>query len=274
MDATILSCAHTHTTFCDGLSTMEDTAAAAFARGFVSLGFSSHATQTFDAPYYVPKEKEADYIVGVSRLRREYEGRMRIWLGCERDLYSCAEPSRYEYIIASAHYMPTIGGYVAVDGDGGKLRKVIREEFSDDGVAFARRYYAAFALYITAVAPAIIGHFDIVRKNASAYGLFDEEDRRYRDAALSALDIAAKTGAVLEVNTGKIETDARREPYPRPFLLARWRELGGEVMVNSDCHDARYIDRGYDGMPAYLKACGFDHICRLGKETLIERVKL
>lgn len=274
MDATILSCAHTHTTYCDGLTPMEDMAAAAFARGFVSLGFSSHATQSFDPPYYIPKEKENAYIADVACLREAYAGRMRIWLGCERDLYSCAEPSKYEYFIASSHYMPLERGYIEVDGDGGKLRRAIDGEFSGDGIAFARRYFASFALYIAAVSPTIIGHFDIVRKNALAYGLFDEDDRRYRDAALSALEIAAKTGAILEVNTGKIETDARREPYPRPFLLKRWRELGGEVMVNSDCHDARRIDRGYREAPEYLRSCGFDHFCRLGAQALIERVTL
>lgn len=253
---------------------MDDMAAAAFARGFVSLGFSSHAPQTFDPPYYIPKEKENEYIAEVKRLRDEYAGRMRIWLGCERDLYSCAEPPKYEYFIASLHYMPTERGFVEVDGDGDKLRGVIRSEFADDGIAFARRYYASFALYIAAITPTIIGHFDIVRKNAMPFGLFSEDDPRYRDAALSALEIAAKTGAILEVNTGKIESDALREPYPRPFLLKRWRELGGEVMVNSDCHDARYLARGYREMPDYLRHCGYDHLCRLGVNTLIERVRL
>ncbi len=270
----ILSCAHTHTPFCDGKTPMDEMAAAAFARGFVSLGFSSHAPQTFDPPYYVPKEREEAYIGEVRRLQRAYEGRMRVWLGCERDLYSCAETSKYEYFIASLHYMPTREGFTEIDGDGETLKQAIKEAFDGDGITFARRYYAALSLYVTAIAPTIIGHFDLVRKNAAKYHLFEEEDKRYVDAALSALEIVAKTGAVLEVNTRKMESDARGEPYPRPFILKRWRELGGEVMVNSDCHDVRYIDHGYAQMPDYLKNCGFDHVCRLGARALIERVKL
>lgn len=274
MNGMMRSCAHTHTPFCDGKTPMDDMARAAFSRGFVSLGFSSHAPQTFDPPYYIPKGREDEYIAQVRRLQAEYAGRMRIWLGCERDLFSCADVSKYEYFIASSHYLPTKQGFVEVDGDGDVLRHVIEEEFGGDGIAFARRYYAAFALYITAISPTIIGHFDIVRKHAHQYQLFDEDDPRYQDAALSALEIAVKSGAILEVNTGKIVEDARNEPYPRPCLLRRWRELGGEVMVNSDCHDARYIDKGYHLMPDYLRQCGFDHVCRLGVQTLIERVKL
>lgn len=275
MDEMIRSCAHTHTTYCDGRSGMDEMAARARELGFVSLGFSSHAVQTFDRPYCVPKAQEADYLNDVERVKRQYEGVMRVWRGCERDLYSCAEVSKYEYFIASSHYMPSRNGFTCVDGDGSKLRTLIDEEFGGDGDAFAERYYTAFALYILAYSPPIIGHFDIVRKNAAQYNLFDEDGARCREAALSALEIAAKTGAVLEVNTGKVLEDARRQPYPRPYLLKRWRELGGEVMVNSDCHDARFLDRAYDRMPDYLTMCGFDSVCRLGSgDELFERVKL
>ncbi len=195
----ILSCAHTHTPFCDGKTPMDDMARAAYSRGFVSLGFSSHAPQSFDPPYFVPKEKEAEYIAEVGRLQDEYDGKMKIWLGCERDLFSCAETSKYEYFIASSHYMPISDGFVEVDGNGEKLKKAVEKEFDGDGIAFARRYYAAFALYIKAISPTIIGHFDIVRKNALKFQLFDETDPRYRDAALlNACENWAKEQGCLE----------------------------------------------------------------------------
>ena len=38
-----LSSAHVHTTFCDGKTPAPEMAKAAFEKGFVSLGFSSHA---------------------------------------------------------------------------------------------------------------------------------------------------------------------------------------------------------------------------------------
>ena len=44
----VLSSAHVHTTFCDGKSTAEELAVRACELGFVSLGFTSHAPQTFD----------------------------------------------------------------------------------------------------------------------------------------------------------------------------------------------------------------------------------
>ena len=47
-----LSSAHVHTTFCDGKTPAPDMARTAYEKGFVSLGFSSHAPQDF--PFVAP----------------------------------------------------------------------------------------------------------------------------------------------------------------------------------------------------------------------------
>ena len=43
------SSAHVHTTFCDGKTSAQVMAQSAYEMGFVSLGFTSHAPQTFTA---------------------------------------------------------------------------------------------------------------------------------------------------------------------------------------------------------------------------------
>ena len=65
----ILSNCHTHTQFCDGRSTAEEMVLSALDKGFVSLGFSSHAPQKYDFPYCVVHEKEEEYRAEVLRLR-------------------------------------------------------------------------------------------------------------------------------------------------------------------------------------------------------------
>jgi histidinol phosphatase-like PHP family hydrolase len=59
-------------------------AEAAYARGFVSLGFSEHAPQPIDAKWGMADEP--GYIAEVCALRAEYAGRMKIWLGIEYEL--------------------------------------------------------------------------------------------------------------------------------------------------------------------------------------------
>ena len=57
----ILSSAHVHTTFCDGKTTASDMARTAYEMGFVSLGFTSHAAQTFDPAHCIDLLCEEDY---------------------------------------------------------------------------------------------------------------------------------------------------------------------------------------------------------------------
>ena len=71
------------------------------------------------------------------------------------------------------------------------------------------------------------------------------------------------TDALLEVNTGGVARGYMTSPYPAPFLLNAWREWGGEVIINSDCHDARLLDTGYEQAEELLLSLGYDHTIRL-----------
>ena len=267
----VLSCAHVHTTFCDGKTPAPEMARAAWERGFVSLGFTSHAPQHFDPPYGMLPENEAPYRAQVRALQKEYEGRMTIYLGIERDFYSCVTPRDYDYFIASVHYLLPGEDFVAVDGSPERLRQYIDEELGGNGLEAARRYYALVQGYVLASSPQIIGHFDLIRKHNPAWHFFDEDSPAYRKIALEALENVASGGALLEVNSGAIARGLQTTPYPSAFLLRRWRELGGEVIINSDCHDVRYLETFFPESEALLKALGYDHAVRLGKKEMWER---
>ena len=49
----------------------------------------------------------------------------------------------------------------------------------------------------------------------------------------------------MEVNTGAMARGYRPIPYPAPALLRTLRELGGRVILTSDCHDAARLIYGY-----------------------------
>ena len=122
-----LSSAHNHTTFCDGKSTAEEMVLSALSRGFVSLGFSGHAKQDFDHFYAMDEETEAAYIRQIRQLQSKYAGQIRLWLGMERDLYSNADRSPFDYVIGSVHYVPLSGGKrVPVDGPMDMVAEAVR----------------------------------------------------------------------------------------------------------------------------------------------------
>ncbi len=269
----ILSSPHVHTPYCDGRSSAEEMVRAALARGFVSLGFSSHAKQRFDPEYSMSESAEKRYKREVRALAKRHAGRIKIWLGMERDAFSYADREGYDYVLASSHYMACEGRYFAVDSTPENLERCLRARFQGDGLALARAYYEQFAAYVEMEKPEIIGHFDLIRKLNGGNRYFDEASADYLRAATDAMERMRAVCPLMEVNTGAIARSHAAKPYPALPLLREWRRLGGEVIVSSDCHDARDIACWYDECPEYLRAAGYTRALRLGAgEALLESV--
>ena len=195
---------------------------------------------------------------------------MRIYAGVEQDTLASAELKRrnryaFDYVIGSAHYLPFLidGVHPAVDGDLALLQRVVRECYEGDANELAQTYYGLHASGVEQDRPDIIGHFDLVRKYADAIGL-DTSHPRYRQIALAALERVRATDAVLEVNTGAIARGYLQTPYPEPFLLEAWRDLGGEVTLTSDCHQADQLDCAFAQTEQTLRELGFKRLLRLG----------
>jgi histidinol-phosphatase (PHP family) len=274
----ILSSAHVHTTFCDGKTTASDMARVAYEMGFVSLGFTSHAAQTFDPAHCIDPLCEEDYKNEIRRLKQEYKGRMAIYLGIERDMLSCSDTKDYDYFIASVHYFTRPdGSHSGVDAPSAEMREYVNECCGGDGLKMAEYYFTLFRDYVVETKPAIIGHFDLVRYNNSILNLYDENSHEYQSMATDALYSMFETNTFLEVNTGGVARGYMTEPYPSAFLLKEWMDWGGEVIINSDCHDARLLDAGYDQAVEILLSIGYDHVVRLNPDPdkgMWERIEL
>ena len=103
----VLSCAHVHTTYCDGKTPAADMAKRAWELGFVSLGFSSHAPQTFDPGYCIDPAREDEYKAEIHALQQEYADRMTIYLGVERDYCSCCSIEDYDFLLPLSIISPS-----------------------------------------------------------------------------------------------------------------------------------------------------------------------
>ena len=268
-----LSNAHTHTTFCDGRSTPQEQLAAAKALGFVSLGFSGHAFQGFDLAYCMSLEQQDAYFAEVRALQSacaKESGAPKLYVGLEQDtLIPAEEKARQralcDYVIGSTHYLTVEveGRRPAVDGDLDLLKRAVAEHYQGDPLRMAEAYFELHAQGTEQSKPDIIGHFDLVRKYAAPLGL-DTQCSRYKAMALAALTRVRRAGGILEVNTGAIARGYAATPYPDDFLLRAWHELGGEVTLTSDCHDARFLDCGFEDALRQIKQAGFDRVLRLG----------
>lgn len=284
-----LSNAHTHTTYCDGQSTIGQQIAAAKRLHFVSLGFSGHAMQGFDWLYCMSIDNQHRYKFEL-RMMQMVDiylncdiGCPRIWIGLEQDALVPAEEKEKNrrscnYLIGSTHYFPEPldGAWVAVDGSPELLKRCIDERFGGDPQAMAAEYYRMHGAYIEADKPDIIGHFDLVRKYAAQIGL-DTASPAYRQAALFALEQARRGCSLLEVNTGNLARGYDTKPYPAEFIVDAWRDLGGHITLTSDCHDARYLDCAFDETQAWLKSRGWTSALRLsgrGSQAMWEEIPI
>lgn len=251
---------HTHTTFCDGQNTPEEMAEAALQKNFGMLGFSGHAYTPFDADFCMSRENTALYTAEIQRLKSLYDGKIKLYLGCERDFFSDDGDFRYDYVIGSVHYVKKDGVFLSVDNTAEIMQKNVAEHYGGDYMEYIRDFFSLAAECPKKTGADIIGHFDIVTKFNEGNRYFDEQSDRYRRLALEALDAAAECRVPFEVNIGAVYRGYRKAPYPNRFLLEEIRRRGGCVTLSGDCHTAAAFGFGFYESLKMLSDIGFDSI--------------
>lgn len=256
MNYRTLSNVHSHTTFSDGKNTAEEMVQAALGLGFNTLGFSEHGPADYDDAA-MPADRMGEYRAEVLRLRKKYAGRIHILLGLEHDWLSPAAPDGLDYAIESVHYVQKDGQLWSVDWTREKQETAIRELYGGDPYALCRDYFRTVCASIEGTSADILGHIELVMKFNEARDLFDDADPRYLGPALTCAELAAKSGLLIEINTGAMAKGYRTDPYPGAAMLRRISECGGRILLSSDCHDARLLDHSFGLAEALAKACGF-----------------
>ena len=262
-----LSSVHVHSKLCDGKNTLDELAVTAWKAGLKTLGFSGHSHTPCDIEYCMTRSRTALYRAQVAKLKERYAGKMDILCGLEWDLNSDDDPAAYDYTIGSAHYVrgPKTGRYYEIDFRPADLAACIQDDFDGDGLAVVEAYFRNVE-QVVAHKPTILGHFDLIKKINGGNKFFDEDAPRYHAAAGAALEAAAASGVVMEVNTSGVYRGYRKDFFPGEALLRRWRELGGEVVITADAHEAKALTFGYEEAAAQLKDLGYDHVQVLGKD--------
>ena len=251
---------HTHTVFCDGRDTPLEMVQTAIEKGFDSIGFSGHSSMYKPPRNGMSPDGTVSYRDCINALKREYEGKLKIFCGVEFDMYSGIDLSGYDYVIGAVHFFKFNGQIVPMDRTSQVVQDVIDTHFGGDGMAYAKHFYSELARLPEFGKCDIIGHFDLLTKHCEKIKFFDEDSKEYRTAALEAMHALRGKIPFFEVNTGAIARGNRTTPYPAPFLLDEFKALGFGAMVTSDCHDRRYLDCHYEESYEYLRAHGFNEI--------------
>ncbi len=255
------SSVHCHSTMCDGRNTLQEMASAACAQGLTTLGFSGHSYTQRDREYCMSPSRTAQYKATIAKLKLEYKGKVDILCGIEWDALSEDKPESYDYWIGAAHHLygKNTGKYYEIDFRPQDLHDCIFDDFDGDALAAVEAYFAEVEK-VAAKGPDILAHIDLIKKLNGEGEFFDEEDPRYKAAALKALKVAKEHDCRLEVNTGGVYRGYRKDFYPGAWLLGEWQKMGGKVIITADAHDIAALTYDFDEAAAAIKAAGFTSV--------------
>ena len=246
---------HTHSIWCDGQNTPEEMILSAIEKSFGEIGFSSHSTYPDDNACTVPAAKLPGYFAEVRSLAEKYSRRIKVLCGVEADYIPGAtdpDRSRYarfdpDYIIGSVHYViAPDGARVSVDHSPEISREGILLHFAGDVKAYLRAYFAQQREMAGRFDFDIIGHCDLCRKFNAKHPYFDENAAWYLEELEATADAFARSGKLVELNTGAISRGWLDDAYPSAQFRAILREKGVKFVLGSDSHAAGTIDCAFD----------------------------
>ncbi len=258
---------HTHTTFSDGKKTPEEVVKSAIEQGLNSIGFSDHGYTDFDLTYCMQDTK--GYIKEINRLKKEYFGKIDIYLGVEEDAFCLVERKNFDYIIGSCHYVKINGKYFPVDSGKAGFSECLLQ-VGNDPIKLAHAYYAPFCEYIKKRKPDIVGHFDLITK-------YDEESRallgngEYLAISEKYLESILGTGCLFEVNTGAMAKGYRLSPYPYDNLLYAIMKSGNGIVLSSDSHNLETLTFAFKETIKFLKQFGFNYVYAFKEGNFIRK---
>lgn len=257
---------HTHTTFCDGKNTVEEVVLSAIEKGFDAIGFSGHGYTAFDFTYCMTDMD--GYLSEISRVKEKYKKDIQVYAGVEEDASYPLPREKFDYVLGSSHYFRVKSIYYPIDSSYACMQKCV-SVYGGDFLRMAEDYFESFCTYIHTYRPNIIGHFDLLTKFDEQHPLFLQSEEYRRMAVRYAL-LAAKSGAIFEVNTGAISRGYRTTPYPHVDILRALKAAGARVVITSDSHKADTIDFAFDDAKHLLRSVGFTSVVDLYNGEFID----
>lgn len=246
---------HTHCTWCDGRNSIEENVVAAVEKGFVALGFSSHAMLPHRQEGVLSPESATGYVQEVRNFAEAYSDRISVFCGVEADyMPGVTDPdrSRYahlgvDYVIGSIHYvLAPDGAYVPVDHSPELLCEGLSTHFQGNAESYIHAYFQQLRDMISSYDFDVIGHLDLPRKFNGKLSYFDESAKWYLQELSLTADVAASSGKLVEVNTGGISRGWIDDAYPSATFRRLLRDRGARFILSSDSHFVSALDCAFD----------------------------
>ncbi len=256
---------HTHTSFSgDSDEPMRETARAAVSRGLKTLCVTEHCD--FDYPEAGFEPDMPAYRAELLKVREEFSGKLELLFGIELGLMDYLAPRlneftkawEFDFIIGSSHL---------ADGADPYYPEYFGQLGTRNGIL---RYFESILANVRAFdGYDVYGHLDYAVRYC-AEKTYDPLD--FREPLDEILRLLVQKGKGIEVNTAGLRSGL---PHcnPHPFILRRFRELGGEIVtVGSDAHKAADVARDFPAAERALADAGFTRyaVFRKRKPVFVE----
>ncbi|MBR1470585.1 MAG: histidinol-phosphatase HisJ family protein [Lachnospiraceae bacterium] len=259
----VLADCHLHSSFSgDSEAPMEEMIQKAISLGMREMCFTEHMDFDF---IYTPEEPEGFYEVNTDaylydllKYREKYREQIKILFGIELGMQTTVTRKNllyvknydFDFVIASSHLCNGKDPY-------------LKETFFE-GRPEAEAYHEYFQYIYECIRSFqnfdVYGHLDYVLR----YGPTKNENFRfeeYRTDIDRILKLLIENGKGIEANTSGYAY-GMGGPHPCRDILARYKELGGEILtIGSDAHRPGMIGSHFEDTAEMLKEIGFEYYC-------------
>lgn len=247
----IFSDFHTHSTFStDGTDKLVEMANSAVEKGLKTICFTEH--NDFDYPGGEFLLDTDAYKNELLRVREQLSGKIEVLFGVELGLMKHLGERLREYLDGRGFDF-VIGSSHLIDGKDPYFPEYFAELGQKNGVL---RYFESIVENIGAFSDFdVYGHLDYAVRYSpeKCYNPVD-----YREIIDEILRKIVSLGKGIEINTAGLRKGLSHA-NPHPFILKRYRELGGEIItVGSDAHNTADIVADFDLAESFLKDAGFE----------------
>jgi histidinol-phosphatase (PHP family) len=254
---------HTHSTYCDGKSTLEEHVQKAKELNLKSLGFSSHAPIPFDCKWCMRQENFKKYLQSFDALKKNTK-EVELYAGLEVDyIPAIISPSDFsaklDYTIGSIHFVDAYadGKPWEIDGLHTLFIDGLEKIFNNDFKAAFTRYFELTREMIVNSPPTIIGHLDKMKIQNPTNKFFYEKDKWYQDIVKQTIKAIKSSGAIVEVNTRGIYQKKSVDTYPSQWILELIYQQNIPITISSDAHHADDLINQFQSTTNLLHQIGF-----------------
>ncbi len=249
---------HVHTsTSPDCRTSIEDICLAAFGANLSGIAITDHCSGSHYISYNSYDILKTSH-KNVSRLAKEYEGKMEVLAGVEFEemiwspeyINRLIASSRFDVILASVHKVQNVPD----------TRYFSRIDFStytkDELSSYVSCYFKDVLTTVKTCDFDVFAHLTIVLRYICGKYKIDFNLSEFTPIIDEILKALIARDKALEVNTSEFSNVGL---MPDEKILSRYRALGGEkVTIGTDAHLPQNIFKGFDAAVDALRKSGFD----------------